>query len=54
MNKIQVYWTGLSLVMMCECTILILKTRDKACSGNILVPHKKRFRRVPFAKIKAW
>lgn len=42
MMKIQAYGTALSLAMTFGCTILMLKTRDKAGDGNILVPHEKR------------
>lgn len=41
-KKIQAYRAALSLAMTCGCIILMLKARDKAGDGNILVTHEKR------------
>lgn len=41
-KKIQAYGAALSLAMTCGCIIMMLKARDKAGDGNILVLHEKR------------
>lgn len=48
--KIQVYWTGLSLVMGRGYNILTLNAREKAWSGSFLVHHKRSSEVFPVLK----